>query len=99
MSQIPITTELDFLFQAQEFALDISDGVNPPFKGIVTDFYDELLGGSVGMEGAEVLLIAKTTDVSTFTHGTILTVGAENFTVVNTRQDNYGITRIQLARS
>lgn len=99
MSDFPISQDLDFLFELNEFAQWVTQGINPAFKGILTDFYSELSGGTVGIEGAEVLLIAKTLDVSGFNHGTILTISSDDYIIVNTRPDNTGLTRLQLARA
>ena len=98
MTQIPGSENLDAFFEAGEFAQEV-DILGATILAIITDFYDDLDGGSVGMEGAEVLLICKTSDVPGVQHGTPVTIETENFIVVNVRPDNSGVTRLQLARA
>lgn len=98
MSQIPITADdLDTFFEVDEFAQVITYNLGT-INGIVTDLYSDIDVGEVGIEGANLLAIVKTSDISGIAEGDAMAVGAENFTVVNIRPDNTGLTRIQLAR-
>lgn len=97
MTQIPVSEDLSSFFVDGEFAQEAEvDGVI--ITAIVTDFYDALEGGTVGIEGAEVLLICKTSEVATVEHGTAVVIDTEEFVVSNVKPDNSGITRLQLAR-
>ncbi len=98
MSQIPITEDLTPFFEIGDFAQDVIIQGNT-IPGIITDFYDTLEGGSVGIEGAEVLLIVMTSDVPIIYHGDGVDIDSELFIIVNVREDNTGVTRLQLARA
>ena len=97
MTQIPVSDDLDGFFVDGEFAQEVFI-LGQTITAIITDYYDPLDGGTVGIEGAEVLLICKAQDVPGVEHGTPVLVDGENFTVVNIRPDNSGVTRLQLAR-
>ena len=98
MSQIPISEDLDAFFVDGEFAQDV-ELLGGIISAIVTDYYQDLDAGTVGIEGAEVLLICKTMDIPGVEHGTPVNIDGENFIVVNVRPDNSGVTRLQLART
>jgi len=98
MSQIPIIeNDLDTFFELDEFGVEVNV-LNKNVIGIITDFYQDIDGGEVGAEGAEVLLIIKSSDVVGVAHGDAVQTQGENFAVVNIQDTNSGISRLKLAR-
>ena len=99
MSRIPITADVSTFFNTGEFAQVITHP-GGTFNAIQTDYYNEMDGGSVGIEGAEIILICSSDDLLSYPvdHGTMLTIGGDVYSVVNIRPDNNGITRLQLTR-
>jgi len=98
MSQIPIIeNDLDSFFELDEFGIEVTI-LNKNVIGILTDYYQDIDGGEVGAEGAEVLLIIKSSDVVGVAHNDTVQTQGENFAVVNIQETNSGITRLKLAR-
>jgi len=97
MTQIPISNDLSVFFVDQELAQPVT--VNgQTITAILTDFYEPIPIGTAQVEGAEILLICQTADVLGIKHSDPVKVGIENFSVVEVKPSNSGISRIKLVR-
>jgi len=99
MNNIPIAEgDLDTFFDQEVFGQDVTiAGVT--FVAIVTDAYAEIEGGETGIEGNDITLICRETDVAAVVHGTLVTIGVIVMTVVNIQSGNTGITRLRVRAS
>lgn len=101
MIRFPITADIATIFNTAEFAQPVSDGVNT-FDAIITEDFDLMNGGSVGIEGAQLICIAQSSDVSLLDSGDILTAtltGDEFIIIPPLMPDDTGLTRLKLARN
>jgi hypothetical protein len=66
-----------------------------PFKTIVTDWYDPIVGGTVGMGATDPLLIAQHDDIPDVQDGDTVVIAAYSYTIREVQPDNTGIVRLK----
>ena len=101
MADVPVTADdLDCFFTEGEFAQELTIPGVGTINCIITDFYMTDDAGSVGVESGTIMIIAKTADLPVgFGEGNQFQKGVETWDIVNVREDNTGITRLQAVRN
>ena len=90
-------SDLDVFIDTEEFAVTY-EFRGKVFAGIFEDSYSAFGDTDIQFESSVPQLFAKTIDVSEAVHGDEITVGGENFFVIEIRPDLDGFTLLLLAR-
>jgi hypothetical protein len=93
--RIPIAMNLEPFFNNNEFSHDALHNGATLFKVIVTDWYDPVIGGTVGMGTTDPMLIAQHDDIPDVADGDTISIDGYSYTVREVRPDNTGIVRLK----
>ena len=91
-----MTKDLSPLFQLNEFAFETTWNDNVTFQAILTDFYGEIIGGTVNLAGTDPIMIAEHSDIAQVKEGDSIKIQDFEWVVREVQPSNTGLVRLTL---